>query len=230
MKKILITLLLFFLYVSQAWGVILIQNTGSCATPFDGSNWNEGFLGAGYEETWSEGETVGASGGVVDEDFTLSGSPPSGSCSEGLNIIATLAGDDSYVRHSYGSALSLPVDIEAEFYIDAVTIPTGGNTIALIQGYDASWLANQLQLKNSTGTTFLEVQSSTTSASMSVSLDTWHTVKIHLDSTAASSYVQLDGGAQNTFTRNGAPKHFYVGASGVSASEEIDIEIGRVWW
>jgi len=202
---------------------------GACSTPADGDVLNEGFLGTGYELTWAE--TVGANG-VLDEDHTLTGSPPAGSCTEGLlSQITATSGGVTYAQWDNGSEIAASVDIYAELMISS-TLPTNGDDITVIACLNGSSLScDQLRFYLSAGAYYVYVDGTVDSAAVAFSAGAWHTVKVHHDLTRASSYLQVDGGAQTAYTgydRN--PRYIRTGIPDrLEADETADIQWGRVW-
>jgi hypothetical protein len=202
-----------------------------CTTPDNGDEFDEGFLGTGYENTWAE--TIG-SGGTVNEDFTLSGSPPTGSCTEGLNVIASAA--HSWAMWDRGSTIAAAtnIDIYVSFYVDALTLDDGA--VVPIFSWDtdtdpASLATFELRLRVSSGVITVYAASSVDSASVTISLDTWYEALIHLDVTAGNSYMRIDAGENKTFTRTTHnSRYFYLGAlDNLGAGESIDVEFGYAY-
>jgi len=205
-----------------------------CTTPNIGSEMNEGFLGAGYElgfnPAWIEGGTE-----IKNEDFTpLSGTPPANSCTEGLNVIATDAFGHTYWTRSSTIAYTTDVDVVCELYVDSATIDTG-NSIVIMR-----WSGNTNATWNGTGYVEwhengggqdgweMRGRGATTGTYTSVSLDTWYTVFLHLDGTAASSYITVDGGSEQYFTRSDInSRYLHLGAvEQIEDGEAITIEYG----
>jgi len=226
--KILTIIILFSLYVSQACGVSLIGSGIFCTTPNDGDTLNEGFLGTGYEGSWTE--TIG-SGATLDEDHTLTGTPPEGSCTEGLNV-ETSGSADTYSKPALASALSYPIVINFELYVTTLTLASWNFINVFEAGVNGgSSDIHDVELwKDGTGNYYIVTSGLSASADIAFSLSTWHTVKLYLHSAASSSYLQLDGGTKYTFTRNSTvPDQFKLGALQTSSGEVTDIEFGRFW-
>jgi hypothetical protein len=197
---------------------------------------NEGFEG-GYENTgkWSEVTT----GGTVVENFTLSGTPPAGSCSKGLNVVVSEG--LAYAKYNHGSAVSRAqnINVVVEFYVDSVVLTN--NTYSNILSFQSnetipgSGVLGQAQIYNLSGSYKLRcVGNASNSAMVDLTQDAWHTLVISLDADAAAlgSTCTLDGGAANTFTRfdGSDPQYLFVGfTTGIGAGESRNIEIGRVY-
>lgn len=234
MKKIMLLLLLFPLC---GWGTFggmqgTQINTSECSTPAIGTTLNEGFVGTGYENSWTE------SGSTVDEDFTLSGSPPANSCAEGLNV--NTSASDAYTYWDNGSAMTRAVDMDfiVEIYVNSVTLDTDTYVTVLSWDDDTSFDdpgVGGLRIRNVSGTYKFVGRGYTTTLSFDISTGTWLTVTMHLDATAASSYFQCAGCSDETqkaFTRKDTVdgRYFGLGAPGsIDAGESLDIEYGRVY-
>jgi len=175
--------------------------SASCSAP-SADELSEGFGGSGYENTWNE--TL--DGGTIDEDFTLEGSPPSDSCTEGLRIYSTDANDPKTVwdRGSSIARGSNDVDMKLTLYIDSNT--SWGDWITQ---HVASWDSDtnpggntstcQLMVQHTTGGTFrCWAEGTVDSTTVTLSTDTWYTITIHADSTAADGYIVVEGGGSET--------------------------------
>lgn len=224
--RLIVALLIGLFAAHPSWAILRGSGGAVCTTPADGDLFNEGFVGTGYEGGgWAE--TIGATG-VVDEDHTLSGTPPSGSCTEGLMTSVNTSGGVTYTTKTITSQ-ALPVDIYVEFYIESVTIPTNFGSIEPMAFFAGGTnIASVTMFRNDPNYTFRMG----TASQVPVSLQVWHTYKIHLDSTANSCYSQLDGGSQVTFTSNSIANltllHF--GIKGLlDAGDAANIEWGRIW-
>ena len=211
--------------------------TDSCVTPSDGNTLNEGFVDTGYENTWNET-------GSPDEDYTLSGSPPADSCTEGLQTNV-----DEYTYWDNGSSVALDtndVDITAEIYFDNITI-SGTNEAGAILLWDddtnpnddAEW-AGRFRIEEDSGGFRIFAEGSVDSSKVNLSLDTWYTLKMHLDGlTPADSYFTIDEGTacdqpdDCKFTRQDVNpgRYMFLGeSSGFEVADDtIDIEYGRVY-
>lgn len=232
-------MLIYQVKSAQAWMTPIMLGGGAevgsaCSTPSDGDELNEGFIGVGYENSWSE--TIGATG-VVDEDHTLTGSPPAGSCSEGLLTSVTTSGGATYSTWDRGSAItssSNDVDVKAEFRINSYTLPNQFDQIRVL-GWDADGTPGQgvgsSRIEWNGSSLAIHCQGASVSTEDTISTGTWYTLTIHLDATAASSYCQIDSGAQRTFTRNSEDGQYLIAGPSdlLDADEAVAIEWGRVW-
>lgn len=206
--------------------------SGACATPSNGDEFDEGFLGTGYENSWAE--TIGA-GGSIDEDFTLSGSPNIACCSEGLNVIAS--GTATYARWDKGSPIDLDsnsVDIVAYLYFDSVVLDVDqGGAVIWPSTSSTEQVCGGLFFRNDGGTYKIYLEAGAGDSAMTAfSEDTWYKFKIHYDPTRASSYLQINDGAQLAFTRLDNPMQMiHLGAYGLNwgSGESADIEVGYIY-
>lgn len=217
--------------VSSINGVSIVSAPpAGCSTPDNGDEIDEGFLGAGFENigAWTN------VGSTPDSNFTLSGTPPANSCLEGLNTVATAAEVRIFWNRGSTIPVSTSTDIVMEFYVDAMTIDSFFNAFIL------SWAGNNdgsygytgnINIINSGGTYQLRAQGATLSTGIAIAENTWYTVKLHLDTAAASSYIQVDGGTQYAFTRTEtAGQYLHVGAvSNLSVGESLDLEVGYIY-
>jgi len=236
--KIITTLLLFCLYAHSACGVILIQRAGGvCSTPDEsplgGDELNEGFIGTtydgGYEtDGWSETKDGAA---TLNPNYTLTGDIPEYSCEEGLYIHVPTSSGATRVVWSFASELSLPVDLYVEFNAASITLPVNDDKMDFIPIWNGAWTsAVEIRFRRDSveGLT-IRANSAVDSDLIPVSTGTWHTLQVHLDATAASSYIKLNS-TQEPFTRNGdGVQHFYVGAAVLDTDEALTIQIGRIW-
>lgn len=242
MKRISIPIAALLLCASLAWagdmqlarmsvGVVVGAGGGAtaCTTPTTGDIMHEGFLGAGYElgAAWSETGT-----GTIDEDASLPGTPPSGSCTEGLHVVASDSASKS--RWDNGSTISRAqnIDIHVPFYIDSYTLASGSFPILYFQNNATAGIGILATMKVylSGGVFKFACEGASTSTLTAVSADAWHEVTMHLDATAASSTCTLDGTATG-FQRNDAndPRYLFLGAPELAAGQAIDIYFGRVY-
>jgi len=233
MKKYQIALFLLLIpCLCMGWG---ITTTGggtivSCTTPDNGDEFDEGFLGTGYENTWAD-----SGNGGCNPDFTLSGSPNIACCTEGLNVIANAA--PAYIRWDKGSEIDLDVtsaDIVAYIYFDSIVLDVGdGGAIIWQSTSSLEQVCGGLFLRNDGGTYKVYIEAGGGDSDMTAfSEDTWYKFKIHYDTTRASSYLQINDGAQLAFTRLDNPMQMIsLGAYGSNwgSGESADIEIGYIY-
>ena len=217
----------------------IVVGSPACSTPATGDELNEGFLGAGYENTWTE--TIG-SGGTVNEDATLTGTPPTGSCTEGLNIIDSAA--ISRTRWNRGSTIDtseVNFDVGLSFRINSITLDNYSYAALLTwsNGTDPSTnVVYWLEFRNNNGTYQIRINSTTDSTVKNISLETWYEVLIHSDATPENSYIQYTPGTDCdvagecafTTTEGTDGQYLHLGNLGsMGAGEAIDIEFGYVY-
>lgn len=207
--------------------------SGPCTTPATGAYFNEGFLGTandGYENTgWV---TYQGTGGTVNANYTLTNSPPSGSCTEGLLTALTAGGEYAAVFRDFGSTHSFPVDIYIEFRVDSYTLPANGDLFRVMKYSPSSDQTDSAPLwfhigKDGSGNLIIGNDGGDVALSAG-----WHTIKLHAESTSTNSYYQLDGGTQIPYDRGsaGVPQYLFLGSVQlVDADEAFSIQWGRVW-
>jgi hypothetical protein len=218
-----------------------IAGGGGCTTPTTGDIFNEGFIG-GFENTECGSDPCIESIGTVTTNYSLTNSPPAGSCSNGAYVDASNSQD--YVQWSEASPIDVdttPVVIFAEVNIKSVsldnfaaaTILNGG---AVVDNPGSS--VGRIEIYNNNSTYQFRGKGTTTATTATFSLNTWYTLTIYLHTTAASSYwtvdeiAACDAASECTFTRAAVdPEFFHVGAAfGLGATPEtIEMEIGR-WY
>lgn len=233
-RKLVALLLALLLPASASAGSVAMMMGGggtSCATPNSGDELDEGFLGTGYENTWSE------PAGTPNEDVSLPGSPPAASCTEGLqtdgNAAASVATWDRGVVFDRSGSMDVACDIYVATYTQASfdssqIIHWDNDTVSGTVGVAA------LRLYWSGSVMQIEGRGTTTSARVTLAQDTWATVKLHMDGTAANSYVQClvgcaDTTTQATFTRvdTADGRYLHLGPqSGITAGEQADVIFG----
>ena len=209
------------------------STSGVCSTPTTGSVFNEGYVGAGSEVMTTDAN--------VDDDFTLSGTPPTGSCTEGAQFTVPASTAEYSVMDIATSSFGVTKDIYASIYIDSITLADSASfavlNMALTADGDTTNGPGRVLIANSAGTYYFIAYGDAGSTAVAITLDTWYEVKLHLDATAASSYLQVTGGgsttcdgvAECTFTRkNITGEYVYVGATLVS-SEALTMEVGYVY-
>ena len=89
---------------------------------------NETFEATGYDEIWSEGETLGT-GVTLDEDYSTSSvtGAPSDWGSQSLQIVLA-AGEDSYVEHDYAGSSYAESYMRVEFIVGSDDLVDGDVT------------------------------------------------------------------------------------------------------
>jgi len=255
MKKHLLLLAALLCFASLAWanfgyqiveGPVVETEAPVCSTPTDGSVFNDGFLGATAVSGGSFGSAETAwtatqgTNGSIDADATLTGSPPTGSCAEGLNVAVTTSGGATFTMHDLGAALSDDDnnDIYMEFRINSYTLPANYDEFQILGFTYANAdpdSSNRVYFqRDASGNPTVRIKASggTGSSNASVSVATWHTLHMHYDPTEANCYFTIDGGSQYSFTRAAfsSPRYIYSGmCADVDADEAVNIEYGRIW-
>ena len=245
MKKFLLAFLLIpvlcFAGNIQQYHMMLINQEqgsgGACSTPDNGDELDEGFLGAGYESSMSDDQ------GSPDEDHTLSGSPPTGSCTEGIQFSCT-DGADASAQWDMGSAHDISagdLDIYFSLYVDSASMANYNNFVLLNWDNNTDeWNIGGVAVRFRYNDPNFQIYADGTvdSSYVTLSLDTWYEVKIHLDSTSADSYFQVTGGSSTTcdlttdctFTDFAVDSRYLrIGPSSISGTDDAVIEVGYIY-
>jgi len=222
--------------LNAGWWVYTVTEpaSSSCSTPSYGDELNEGFLGTGYENTWAES----GSSATIDEDTSLSGSPPTACCNEGLAI--TLSGTGtSNTYWDRGSTISYSTSTDIVFWIYFTTLNFSDDYEAtnLVEWnsatthYDVSNCTGWVDvMKTNTGTYVMRGRGSTSSSNISITTETWYKVKLHLDSVASDSYLQIDDGTQYFFTRKDVDgRYLSIGTNALETGDELAYQIGYIY-
>ena len=196
--------------------------TTDTALPHDTllEGWPTGFDNPGA--TWITNTT----GGTVEiaDTTLLTTNKPDGACNEGLKVVWNAA--VTYLEYDYGSSIDIDtvnLDIYFSIYVDA--IDTGDIIRCFSCGTSTTPGASapvQLQITESAGTIAFVADGAVDSASVSgLALDRWHNIMLHLDTTAESSYMTVNGGAHQAFTRAAADVRycFFGATASVGAGE-----------
>lgn len=189
----------------------------------------EGFGAPGYEVSgWTE--SIGAGGSIDDtaDSSSLTTNKPTGACDTALRVISS--GAVTYAQWDSGSARIYNFDFYFHIYFSTITVASGGTYVIFTVNNSslnpAGTVRVQVRLRNTAGTLTIEAQGDTSSSTTTVTTGQWYKVKIHLDATAASSYIQVNDGAQNSFTRGtGGANWRYMEVGGtrdVGAGEVLD--------
>lgn len=236
--KLRLTILLLLVSVLALPSAMIIRKVaeaGGCTTPTTGDEMNEGFLGSGFENSgswgaWSDYE------GTPNEDFTLSGTPPTGSCTEGMNVNVSAA--NAIAQRDRGSAIdqtAVSTQYYFSIYVDSITIDafTGAGLI--------SWGASTTPATSVLAGTYISYQGgpirlqsygATHSDPVEISPDTWYEVIVTTDTAggATGSTMEVVGVSTVTFQRgsnNG--RYFFAGINNIEAGESADIEFGYIY-
>jgi hypothetical protein len=196
---------------------------------------NEGFIELGYEFGAAWTEYLG-SGATLDEDASLPGSPPAGSCTEGL--LTQSAGVNNYTCWDRGSSFpsATNMDYYFEIYLDSSAPMTAYSNASLAIQTNSMvspaggsvWI---LRYQENGGHYEINLDGATPTGWKTITRDGWHTIHVHQNATAASSYMTIDGGTQYPFKwYSGSTRYFCIGAvSGWATGENLKMYVGRIW-
>jgi hypothetical protein len=241
--RYLISLLIVLLSCSASLGAMKAPRGGGvaavagCSTPANGDMLSEGFIGTGYENSWTKTEGTAE----IDPDWTLSGTPPTAACTEGFQVDAA----DGNTRESAESPTFTTIDptttnsdIYFYLYVDSYTLPYDGKGLVILvpnTGANLGTTPGWIGIFRDAGALRLRVRG-TANVDIPISIDTWYYVRVHYDTTAASSYINLDGGTNTNFTRNDwTYNRVHLGAvdldnnGDMTNSSVIDFEVGGIW-
>lgn len=202
---------------------------GDCATsdttlPHD--TLLEGFGTPGYENAWTE---VGTTANIDDaaDSSALTDGKPDGACDTAFYLDVPTDGTETFSRYNHGSTIDLSgTELDFYMYLWVATRPDAGESFQIVKvsQYTGGSAIGSIFLSYSNesgGQLRLQGYGSGLSDVVVISEDTWVKVKMHLDTTAADSYIQVDDGDNKTFTRgNESPQYFFIGA--VSSLEAND--------
>lgn len=220
---------------------------GASCSPTTGDELTEGFESlsgsSGYEAnvgTWTQ------TGSTIDNQATLAGSPPSNSCTKGINFsVVDAAAAKSVWDRGSTLARATTTDIVFDLYITSITFDddfenshiflwannaTGGSALGKIQLYRTGATYN-LRARNS--------DDSSTATLVPVSTETWYTVTIHFESTTSEAYFQVVGGGSTvcdtageckyTRTDTADPRYLIFGVmDGMDAGDSLNMTFGYV--
>jgi len=203
-----------------------------CTTPLTGSIMNEGFVGAGYENT--TGWSTPAPNGTFDNDATLPGVPPIGSCTEGFKYITAAGDTNGYIRYDLGAGITYPATIYMSYYIESGSTFASGFVCTFQLDNDTS-VSTYGVFKGRQWDSRLDINA--VDDELGVTNNTlpgvWHEVMINLDATGAAegSEYFVDGVSQGTFTRgNVSGRYINIGAVDSKGSpENFTLYIGRIY-
>lgn len=234
MKKLIIGLIavLSFVFINRADAMVIVcqEATGVCVTPDNGDELDEGFLGTGYEASgWTETE------GTPNEDVSLSGSWPSSSCSEGFESDKTGA-TDQYATWDRLSSITGTTDISIDWELTSHSLSGALKWLYIFAMNDTSTdiengtFVAQIQFeRDGSGNLNVYAVGSTTSGDVAVSVGTPITINLHIQSGAGNSYINVNGGSNQTFTCNTiSGRYFHFGLSRDTISYTVKTRIGYI--
>lgn len=163
----------------------------------------EGFQTAttGYENTWAESGTTANIDSYYDTSSLTSGKP-TGACDRAWQLVVPSDGTETWATWTKASSIPVTTTIDVVFYIYLSSLPATSKALFpfCIDGdYDDA--IARFHIFNSGGSGLCRVQTGDSSSYVSFTASTWHKVQIHLDATPENSWVALDDGAQEQFTR-----------------------------
>lgn len=236
MFRLILTLLLLP-SVCFGWGIFPLHHgqavsDGSpvCTTPQEGNELNEGFVGVGYELTgWTE--TIGTNG-TVDEDYSLTGTPPTGSCSEGLLTSVTPGSTATYIEKTLPTTItpSTVIDFYFEFKVNSYTLAEYGYFDFIRLAPNIFDNTNYVRMQTESSVLRIRAYGATSTPYQTISEDEWISMQIHID--GSSSYLVINGGSQIPFeahATNASQVMFVGGPRNVASTEGYSIEWGRIW-
>lgn len=178
----------------------------------------EGWGTPGPENTWTTNSSVNI---TYDEDADTAArteNKPTGACDTAL-LVTVNAGSTASgsVYWNRGSAIAAATTVDHIFYLYFTSVPDVTEQFAMVaagnsssQGSGRQWW---LYVTNAAGALSFQARGSTYSAVVAGSSNQWMKVRIHADATAASSFLQIDDGATNTFTRANVDfQYLHIGA------------------
>jgi hypothetical protein len=169
--------------------------------------WDEKFEGAGYEETWSSGETVGA-GNTLNEDYATSSlsSPPAVWDDQCLQVIVDTAGEESFVGHDFGASPVVIGFYRLEIMVHSCTVANYQTLTVLRVVNPAYGIDFNLGINNNGGTLRWQLDAYTGTPENSYAtfaLDTFYRVEIKWDSTNKVFEWKIGGVSINSGTFTG---------------------------
>jgi hypothetical protein len=171
----------------------------SICTTF-GNTFTEGFGDDGSALNWASG----GNSNFYQTWTVVSGTAPAVVSSPGTLISGVCPNSIEFTVAGQISAYDIPhipagttFDLYFTFYLTTST----SNFNTVMQLYDSTVAAYVAQFK-SDGNGSYQMQGSTASSAVTPSKNVWHLMRIHIQSGASSSYVNIDGGANATFTAN----------------------------
>jgi len=202
-----------------------------------GSTFNESF-GNSSTLCWSGGppscdQLWVAQGSPQSIVATPGSAPPSAAGPNSLRMIEP-AGIASYI-YSTGTFPRIPAGTSFDLYF------TLDVTAQSLKAYDLTRLITPSTYADGSdypaqisfgydGTNFqLQAGGSTFTSLVNISLNTWHTVQLHLASGTNASFMIVDGGAQNTFTENPRDFAYMVVGSAGGHFDALTYYIGNVY-
>lgn len=182
----------------------------------------EGFQPDNFENVWTFEPGDGVLNATVGYDTgLLSNGKPTGACDSGIRfeVLDGVAGVEYY---SWDRGSSIPdtdeADIYLYFYPEVAPDSDGQNFGALSLGATSDPSGNVvalLNIRNDSGQFAIRVEGLTDSAIVQVPVGQWYKIQIHLDPVAALSFLSVEDGAPQFFTRTNKSLQFIdIGVTG----------------
>lgn len=216
--------------------------SASCTTPTTGDEVNEGAVGAGYENSWTEGQ------GDADPDTTpLLAGAPEGSCDEGITFDANAAHCSSYWdKGSIHDISEGPLVIVMEVYFTNLTASDAYDNFKIAHWDDDTTEGdggNTIRLRRDDAGNYqlYAYGDASTSSFVTIVVNTWYTLTFYLadSDTPGNSYLQVVGGGSETcdaasectFTEITTDcRYFRLGPSDdIGAGDRITMVVGYVY-
>lgn len=196
----------------------------------------EGFQNptTGYENTWSETKPGNSTITVPADSSALTSNKPSGANNRCLKFVIDNDGVETFVTWDRGSQILYNTNsLDVVFYFYGQHNDANQSfTIAQVRNSTTTSLFS-LNFTRDAGTGYtLQCVGASSSNTVAISPNTWVKVKIHLDTTAANCYMQIDDGTQETWTRgNNSYQKLLLGAiTGHGTNEDAVLYFDLVCW
>jgi len=237
MKRILLISLLLlaviFTVSADRRRLLGVRNVaGACATsdttiPHD--TLLEGFqvVTTGYENTWAAGGTgTSVTFDPYADTSAITSGKAAGQCDRAMKltiVAADVLEQSVYYDHGTIDADTVAVNYSCRIYV--TVIPDGtevvypvaaNNNVSPNNSGDAAF---RIGITTNGANVMIRARGTTDSAIIPVNINTWNLIEVHLDPTAASSTITVNGGTPESFTRTTAidPRYVHIGSYGVQA-------------
>jgi hypothetical protein len=160
------------------------------------------------------------------------GTPPAMAGSRSLRLAQT-AGAGSYI-YTAGTFPRIrsgtPSDLYFTLYVSSHALRVNGVTRLITASNSADGSAHAARVSFRYDGTNLQLQAagSSSAANLNISLNAWHTVRLHLASGPNASYISVDGGAQSAFTENALDYQYVVVGAAAGQLDPMTYYVGSV--
>jgi len=187
--------------------------SGSCSSTTD-NIFDEGFEGAGYENTWSENGS-----GTINEDYSRPGAQsPTALCSQVL-YVDTDSSNETYATLNEGTARS---EVYVRFYYYPGTQAASTYPYILDAG-DSNGVYNlgfRVQLYSGASPS-VRARGATDSSTASVNAGAWNLIEIHFVRNDAS-WIKINGGSELSFTASDYDvQYYFLGHTGLAPTPTL---------